>query len=158
PVIPDRPPVTPGEPPAADLRIRLTLEEDRAWLGGDGIEASLVVRNEGPATAEDIRLTFTLPDGVDVLDSGTCPLHGVCPIDALGPNRQTTVTLTLLPTEVGDMEVGATVAASTADPRPQNNRATATFEGVQATLRLLPAVVRPGDVTLLYGVDLPPDA
>src|SRR5699024_10034414 len=33
-----------------------------------------------------------------------------------------------------------------------------TFEGVQATLRLLPAVVRPGDVTLLYGVDLPPDA
>ncbi|WP_194164874.1 DUF11 domain-containing protein [Pseudactinotalea sp. HY160] len=142
----------------ADLRVRLTLAEDRAWLGGDGLEASIVVHNGGPVTAVGTQLTLSIPESVELTDPGPCPRRGVCLLGDLGPDEQTTLRLTLLPTEVGDLEIEAVVAATTPDPAPANNTATAAFEAVQATLRLLPAVARPGDVTLLYGVDLPPDA
>src|SRR5699024_5853958 len=42
------------------------------------------------------------------------------------------------------------------DPNTANNSAAATLEVLQAELRLLPSVAVPGEVTLLYGSDLPP--
>lgn len=143
---------------AADVRVQLTLDAERAWLGGDGLPAHITVTNRGAAPASNVQLTTTLPGTVLVLDAGTCPLSGPCDLGTLASGDQVSIDLLLLPTAVGPAEVRVQASTTSPDSRPRNNTDTASFEGVQAQLRLLPSVVEPGEVTLLYGVDLPPDA
>ncbi len=150
---------TPTEPTTApDLQVQLTTDADRAWLGGDGLPAHITVTNGGDGPAPDVQLTTALPAGVLVLDAGTCPVTGPCDLGALASGDQVSVDVLLQPTAVGQIEMTASASTTATDPVPGNNSATAGFEAVQAQLRLLPSVAEPGEVTLLYGVDLPPDA
>ncbi|WP_147915545.1 DUF11 domain-containing protein [Ruania zhangjianzhongii] len=162
----DGPTDRPGEPgapagqpgPVADVQVQISLEADRAWLGGTGLPAQITVTNRGTAPARGVQLSTALPTGVLLLDAGSCPLTGACDLGTLPRGGQVEVTLVAQPTAVGQIEMTASATSTTRDARPQNNTDSASFEAVQAELRLLPAVAEPGEVTLLYGVDLPPDA
>lgn len=110
--------------PAADLGLTKTGPET---VGADGtLTWTMVVTNQGPSPATDVRLTDALPDGVTYLASG--PSQGTCAMDAAtgkfgcdlgtlaaGDAVQVTLTVTV-PTALGGTSVTNTAAVAGAEP------------------------------------------
>lgn len=163
--------------PTADLAVDVTLDAAEAWLGGRPVVATVVVRNGappgGPATGTVVTLAY--PPFATVTPDPACPPPGTtCTLGTLAPGETRVLTATLAfpapapevpetleqpetpSTQTG--QVRASVTSATPDPVPANDTDAADLAVQRPTLRLLPAVSRPGTVVLAYGENFPPGA
>lgn len=152
--------------PRADVGVRVTLDEPLGYVGGQRV-ATVTVRNRGPQTASAVSLQGTWLGGLVVaapapveapdLPAPEClPAGDSCTLGDLAPGavRSFRVVLSTLTEMTGT--ITARVATTTLDPVARNNTATVLLEVVQPTIRLVPAVARPGQVVLAYGENMPP--
>lgn len=127
----------PVPPTASDLSIVKTVDPSTA-LPGQRITFALKIENAGPSTATGVTVSDALPAGLtDVTASpsqGTCPTVTVssvaCSLGSLVVDGTATVTISA--TVNGDDETGlintAVVEGDQADPRPENNTSSATYD------------------------------
>ncbi|WP_258726280.1 hypothetical protein [Cellulomonas sp. NS3] len=162
-------------PPTADLSVDVTLDAAERWLGGEPVVATVVVRNGAPpgAPASGTVVTLAYPPFATVTPDPACPPPGTtCALGTLGPGDSRVLTATLAfpapepevpetleqpetpSTQTG--QVRASVTSSTPDPVPANDTDAADLALQRPTLRLLPAVSKPGTVVLAYGENFPP--
>jgi hypothetical protein len=160
--------------PTADLSVEVTLDRPETWLGGQPVVATVVVRNAtGPGTASGTVVTVAYPPFATVTPDPACaPTGTTCVLGALGPAASRTLTATLtfpvpVPPDPPELEqpadpvtetgqVRASVVATTPDPVAANDTDAADLALQRPTLRLLPAVAKPGTVVLAYGENFPP--
>lgn len=140
----------------ADIGVQLDIGVTQGWVGGEEIPVRIRIANDGPHTAEAVTLTVAPPAGAAWVANPHCTPTGDCDLGDLAAGGNHELILQLEAEEAGDVELTAIVRANTPDPREANNTDTASVEILQAEFRLLPAVAVPGEVTLLYGTDLPP--
>ncbi len=153
--------------PALDA---LGLDPEVSYVGNTTHVVLVDVTNRSETTtAASVTLALTFPPTtpspapdpprpVYASDSPQPCLTGVgtCLLGSIAPGDTRTFEIPLLIRKEGDADVGAKVTSTTADPVTTNNTATATLEVLQPTIRLLPAVARPGRVTMAYGEKMPP--
>ncbi|WP_322919226.1 hypothetical protein [Nocardioides renjunii] len=113
---------------SADLSV--TKSGTSTLAAGREGEWTLLVSNDGPSTATDVRLTDSLPTGVTFAGAtgATCTVDGgvvTCPLGDLAPGASTTVTVrgtvdsgVVAGTELVDT---GSVSSTTSDPAPANN-------------------------------------
>ena len=116
------------------------------------------VTNTGTETAETVALQLTYPPDILKPDSPDFCLEGTAPC-ALGSMTAGAVRkfpVRLMMRNEGAGLIKATVSTSSDDSVLANNVDEAAIEVLQPTIRLLPAVARPGTVTMAYGEQMPP--
>lgn len=157
-------------PPRADVAVFLGLDQPTGYVGGKRI-VRVRVRNLGPNVAQNVVLTATWPTGVvasvptPVLDppmpplkpTPGCLLNGLaCGLGSVLPGTDVLYEVALTAAAEGDFTLTAKVSAATIDPVLPNNQDTIELPFLQPTIRLVPAVARPGQVVLAYGENMPP--
>ena len=112
---------------SADLSITKTGTPDPVPAGA-AITYTLQVRNDGPSTAQDVVVTDTLPDGVELVSTDpACTSSGqrlTCALGAVddGVTRTITVQARVPATsELDDITNVASVSTSTSDPNLDDN-------------------------------------
>jgi Tol biopolymer transport system component len=144
----------PGVP--ADVAVTVTLDEPIGYVGGHRT-ATVTVTNLGPGTAEAVTLRTAYPDMVTPAADETCLVDGTpCALGDLAPEAEQVFTVDLTAVQAGTGPITARVATTTVEESTENNRARRRLEVKQPTIRLLPAVARPGQVVLAFGEDMPP--
>jgi len=161
------------DPNAADLSVSKTGSGAGGVPAGRRIEYTVTIRNNGPASAEAVSLTDTLPAGTTLIDflvvsapaGATCtipPINGVitCQLGTLAAGATAEFVLTVLvdPSLAGGTVLTNTATATTTshDPDLQNNTATATTFVRSADLAVTKAaasVVEPGGL-LTYTITI----
>lgn len=148
---PSTAPSAPGD--TADLRVVKSDSPDPATVGSD-LTYTITVSNLGPQGATAVRLTDTLPTGVDFVSatstSGNCDRNGrrvICELGSLANAGEATVTIKVKPTKAGTLTNTATVESAENDPAAANNtdtetttvrdatQPTATCRGLAVTIR-----------------------
>lgn len=86
----------------------------------------------------------------------TTAADGRCDLGRLGPGQSQVLEVDLPLLADGEAVLRARAATETPESNPANDRVEAPFEVLAPTIRLLPAVARPGMVVLAYGEDMPP--
>lgn len=126
---------TPAGP--SDLKISKTDSPDPVHVGST-LTYTITVENLGPAAAEKVVVTDTLPKGVDfvsaVASPGSCAQRAArkvtCELGTIGPGviygPPATVTIVVIPRKAGVIENTATVKGDGKDPFAGNNKASAT--------------------------------
>jgi streptogramin lyase/Tol biopolymer transport system component len=147
----------------SDIAVTVELNDPIGYVGGVRT-ATLTVTNHGPHTADGVTLTATWPEDIVApsvpAPPGTTPecLPDGDPCDlgdlASGDDVEYEVSLEAL--AEGSDTIDVVVATDTMDPQPRNDRGSVNIEILQPTIRLLPAVARPGQVVLAFGEDMPP--
>jgi uncharacterized repeat protein (TIGR01451 family) len=143
-------------PPAgsADLGVTETDGPDPVYVGST-LTYTIQVQNLGPDRAGGVTVTDSLPKGVDFVSAsasaGRCGHKGKTVSCALGPlgapsvdyGGPPTVTVSVIPREVGAISNTAAVKGSPKDPVAANNKATAvtTVIGPPATCRGVPVTI-----------------
>ena len=132
----------PAPPSTSDLAIVKTVDPATA-LPGQRITFTLTVSNAGPSDATGVSVADTLPPGLTNVNAspsqGTCPTvttgSVACSLGSLTVDGTATVIITA--TVDTDDESGlvntATVEGDQADPRPDNNQSSATFDVAAAS-------------------------
>jgi uncharacterized repeat protein (TIGR01451 family) len=136
--------------PQADLNLTLAGPTKATFNKPFTVTASLT--DNGPQPAANAVLAFHLPKGFQILaalpSTGSCPPgSGSCAFGTIAAATTVQVTLTLLPSVLGALQVQATASSDTADPSSANNNA------ALAVAVALPAPVRGKsvDVQLVKG-------
>jgi hypothetical protein len=158
----------------ADVGVDVTLDHPETWVGGQPVVATVAVTNAGPGAASGTVVTLAFPPWATVAPDPACPPPGTtCTLGTLaaGASRVLTATLTFPVPPPGPPgleqpeapstatgKVTATVTTGTDDPVPANDTDAAELALRRPTLRLLPAVTKPGTVVLAYGENFPPGA
>ncbi len=138
----------------ADLRIAKGDSPDPVAVGST-LTYAIQVQNLGPDAATGVTVTDRLPKGVDFLSaaasSGQCSRKGrkvTCELGGIGAptvdySGSPTVTLTVIPREVGTIVNTASVEGDQKDPVAGNDKATATtvVVGPTATCRGVPVTI-----------------
>jgi uncharacterized repeat protein (TIGR01451 family) len=135
--------------PEADLAITKVVSQSLAQLG-QIVTWTVTLRNKGPATATNIRVQDTLPEGVKYVEgslsvpgSVTC-VAAVCSIASLAPGQSLTATFRTTATQVGAQVNFVAAKGDQTDPNPADNAASAelTVEGtdVEAVVPILECV------------------
>ncbi len=139
---------------STDLRITKTDSPDPVGVGST-LTYTIQVQNLGPEAATGVTVTDKLPKGVDFLSatatSGQCARKGTkvtCDLGGLGAptidyGSSPTVTVSVIPRQVGTISNTASVKGGQKDPVASNNKATATtlIVGPAATCRGVPATM-----------------
>ncbi|MBC9712739.1 DUF11 domain-containing protein [Streptomyces sp. TRM66268-LWL] len=151
--------------PAADVAITKVAKSDKPVSPGTTFDYEITVTNQGPSTAKGIAVTDTLPKALAFVssaegctgDKGAYGSTVTCPeLPELKPGEKKTFTVTvrLSPSYDGDgtdVVNTAQVTAKTADPKPDNNSATASGLPGQTGSAPVPAeadlAVRAQDIT-----------
>jgi uncharacterized repeat protein (TIGR01451 family) len=122
---------------AADLAIT-KLDSPDPVAAGTALTYTIQVRNFGPDTATGVTVTDQLPKGVDFISAtttaGNCARKGrkvTCAIGQVGVptidySVPPTVTITVVPRQIGVISNTATVKGGQKDPVASNDKATAT--------------------------------
>ncbi|HEY2334300.1 MAG TPA: hypothetical protein VGH58_04740 [Solirubrobacterales bacterium] len=155
--------VAPAAPPgSADLGITKTDSPDPVNAGSI-LTYTIQVQNFGPGTATGVTVTDQLPKGVDFVSAtaGQCARKGkkvTCDLGGLNAptidyGSPPTVTISVIPRQVGTISNTASVKGNQKDPVATNNKATATTSviGPPATCRGVPATMTgtAGDDTII---------
>jgi uncharacterized repeat protein (TIGR01451 family) len=141
-------------PGSTDLRITKTDSPDPVNVGST-LTYTIQVKNLGPDAATGVTVTDQLPKGVDFASatatSGQCTRKGkkvTCDLGGLGAptidyGSPPTVTISVIPRQVGTISNTASVKGDQKDPVASNNKATATTRviGPTATCRGVPATM-----------------
>ncbi|MET9268561.1 hypothetical protein [Kribbella sp. NPDC003557] len=139
----------------ADVAITKTAKPDPVPAGGE-LTYTLVARNNGPSAAQDVTVTDTLPDGIELVSAG--PTQGSCTATTcvLGTiNSGSTATITVVvrisaASTATNLTNVATVTTSTSDPNPDNNTSSVTTDVTRTadlalTKSVAPAQPAPGE-------------
>ncbi|GAA1532065.1 hypothetical protein GCM10009788_39040 [Nocardioides humi] len=148
-----------------DLQVQIVLDAATGYVGGHRT-AVVRVLNLAAHTAEGVRLTVTWPGHVEptvpAVEPGEtptplCVVTGtLCLLGDLAPGTDLRFRVTVgTPTE-DTGRIRAEVTSTTRDPNLANNRARVELPVLQPTVRVVPAVARPGQAVLVYGERLPP--
>lgn len=116
-------------PPPTDLSITKTPVPNPTECGED-VVYTITITNNGPGAAENVVVTDPLATGLDFISmstsQGACDPDAVnCDLGTVDPGTSVTITVTVVPTEEGDISNTATVSSTTLDPNPADNSATA---------------------------------
>lgn len=110
---------------------------------------SLIVTNNGPADAPDVRLTNTLPAGVTLISvtpANNCAGVGntiICNLATLAPGASIEVAIkVIVEPSTGGGPSTITITSSEPDPILTNNTLTLNFEALRLHLLYLPVVMR----------------
>jgi uncharacterized repeat protein (TIGR01451 family) len=139
---------------SADLSITKTDSPDPVNVGSI-LTYTIQVQNIGPDTASGVTVTDQLPKGVDFVSvtttSGQCARKGkkvTCDLGTLaaptiGYGGPPTVSLSVIPRQVGTISNTASIKGDQKDPVSSNDKATATTSvvGPAATCRGVPATI-----------------
>lgn len=110
--------------PQADLSVVVVDAPDPVFIG-ELLTYTATVTNHGPATAENVILTATLPAEVSFVSvSSSCALFGngvYCEIGALASGASAVVIIVVLPVNEGGVTSLVTVSSSQLDLQPENN-------------------------------------
>jgi uncharacterized repeat protein (TIGR01451 family) len=113
--------------PAADLSVAKSDSPDPVSKGA-ALTYSIVVTNNGPASATGVQLTDSLPANVQVVSAtstaGSCVETGsmvACDLEDLSNGTSVTVTIIVTPKKVGTITDAAQVSSISPDPNPANN-------------------------------------
>jgi uncharacterized repeat protein (TIGR01451 family) len=145
---------TAAPPGSTDLRIAKTDSPDPVNVGSI-LTYTIRVQNLGPDAATGVIVTDELPKGVDFVSaaatSGQCARKGrkvTCDLGGLSAptinyGAPPTVTIAVIPRQVGTISNTASVKGDQKDPVASNNKATATTRviGPAATCRGVPATI-----------------
>lgn len=120
------------EPPAAsaDLSVSKSDSPDPVTVGEE-LTYLVTVSNAGPAAAQSVSLTDTLPAGLTFVSAtasqGTCSGTATiaCDLGTIAANASATVTIKATPTAAGTLSNTASASSTTTDPSSANNSATA---------------------------------
>jgi uncharacterized repeat protein (TIGR01451 family) len=110
----------------ADLSIEQTASRDPV-PAGESFDYTFTVSNAGPDTAEDVAITYDLPEGIDFVSSPDCTESArtvTCAIGEIPPGTSVIRTVTVLAARAGDAGSTATVGGAVDDPAPENNEVT----------------------------------
>jgi len=125
---------------SADMSIVKTASPASSVAEGDPLTYTLVVTNNGPASATDVTVTDPLPSAVTYLSStttaGTCSEAGgtvTCLLGTMTNGGTATVTILTLAAATGTATNTASVVADQTDPTPGNNSSTQTETVTAAT-------------------------
>ena len=136
----------------ADLA--LALKAPAQVITGETARYTLTVQNQGPSLAEEVMLQAAWPAGTRLQQAassqGTCVLQPaenrvVCNVASLAPKATVEVVVDAEAASGGAMAVQGEVTATTADPQPDNNAATALVaveEGSALKVAVQPEVQR----------------
>lgn len=143
-----------ARPSSTDLKITKTDSPDPVNVGST-LTYTIQVQNLGPNAATGATVTDQLPNGVDFVSvtatSGQCAQQAkkvTCALGEIGVETITytgppTVTLSVIPRQVGTISNTASIKGDQKDPVASNNKATATTRivGPVATCRGVPATI-----------------
>lgn len=128
--------------PAADLSVSMTSPASAA--PNAPITYTVIVTNAGPATAQNVTLTDTLPTAATLVStpgcSGTSTLS--CAIGSLAAGAQVNVSITVTQAQPGSANNAAAVTSSVRDPDAGNNLASS-GTNVDSPAATPPPVVSP---------------
>jgi len=115
----------------ADLSIAKTVNPNPVTVGEE-VTYTIIVRNNGPDTARNVRVTDILPGGVEFMDytaaAGTYdPATGIWTIGDLENGQIATLTVKAKAMRTGIFNNVAVVSSDTYDPDMENNEATASL-------------------------------
>lgn len=115
----------------ADLSITKTVNPNSVTVGQE-VTYTIIIQNNGPDTARNVRVTDILPEGVAFMDYtasvGTYdPATGIWTIGDLENGQTATLTIKANATRTGVFNNVAVVSSDTYDPDMENNRATASL-------------------------------
>lgn len=128
-------------PGPTDLKITKTDSPDPVKFGST-LTYTIQVQNLGPNAATGTRVTDHLPKGVDFVSatstSGKCTIKGqnvACVLGDIGTGTAAnpTVTIKVIPRQVGTINNTASVKADQKDPVTSNDKATATTKVLAGT-------------------------
>ncbi|WP_435768430.1 hypothetical protein [Nocardioides sp. SYSU DS0651] len=158
----------PGRPaatPTADVLVRVRLDEPVGYAGGRRT-ATVVVRNRGLRVAQAVTLRAVWPDHLTPAVPPPAPpapatpeclaAGDPCALGSLAPGAVIRYDVLLATPAEGSGRIVARVSTTTRDVVPANNRAAVTLPVLQPTIRLVPAVARPGQVVMAYAENMPP--
>ncbi|TDW15039.1 DUF7507 domain-containing protein [Kribbella kalugense] len=118
---------------SADVSITKTAKPDPIPAGGD-LTYTLVAHNNGPSPAQDVTVTDTLPDGVDLVSAtptqGSCA-STTCSLGTIASGSSATITVVVrvpAASTATSLTNVATVTTSTSDPNPDNNTSSVTTD------------------------------
>ena len=119
----------------ADLSVTET-ELPSPVLTGTAVTYTITVSNKGPTTANNVMLSDSLPQLVNVspatASQGSCSAASngqiTCSLGALAASAKATVSVGVTPTATGQMVNGVSVSANEPDPDTSNNSATLTTD------------------------------
>jgi uncharacterized repeat protein (TIGR01451 family) len=138
----------------ADLSLTKTAAPNPATVGRP-LVYTLTVSNAGPSAATGVRIVDPLPPHESFVSAkpsqGTCKGGAVvrCELGTIAAGAKATVEIRVIPGAAGTTKNVATVASSTQDPKPQDNRdhatTTVTSADLSVDLRAAPDPVTVGD-------------
>ncbi len=143
-------PITVMAPDSADLA--LSKNGPSSVLTGDPISYTLVVANQGPDTATNVRVDDALPDGV-VFESASSGCNEnsaivTCTAGTLANGESVTWDINVTaPAQVGSLTNKAAVSSDTLDPNEGNDLATAATSVIPPTADLAISKTGPSTVT-----------
>jgi uncharacterized repeat protein (TIGR01451 family) len=117
--------------PVADLSVTKTDQPDPTYYLFP-LTYTLSISNQGPDPASNVRITDTLPGGVQfgsaTLPGGTCSGNTVitCDLTELQSGENTEVTILVTPTITGPIENTASISSDVEDIYPSDNEASQT--------------------------------
>jgi uncharacterized repeat protein (TIGR01451 family) len=130
---------SPSEGPIADIRVTIADSPDPVQVGQD-LTYTITVSNGGPSTAPTVRMSDSLPAGVNFVSvtpsQGSCAGTSdiTCNLGTLPASGGATVTLVVTPTAAGPLsDTAAASDSSVFDFNPTNNLFTATTTVLPAT-------------------------
>ena len=144
-----------GECPGADLAVGITAQPNPVLLGNN-LTYSIVVVNNGPASATNVTVTHLIPSGaLFVSASSSQGTYAQAPgvvtfsIGRLGPRAAANMTVVALATTAGTIVSTATVSSEQPDYKPGNNSASVQTQVSPATADLAVALAAAPSPTLV---------
>jgi uncharacterized repeat protein (TIGR01451 family) len=117
-----------GTAPASEADLSITKSDSPdPVLAGNALQYTVRVDNAGPADAENVQVTDTLPPGVTFVSTSGCAEdpNGVptCSLGTIasGSFKEYTINITVDPGTSGTITNQASVTSDTDDPDPENN-------------------------------------
>jgi uncharacterized repeat protein (TIGR01451 family) len=116
---------------SADVSVVKTPSPDPVEAGSE-LTYSFKIKNSGPGAATGAELTDILPEGVMLVSaSPSCVSEDStisCSLGVLSKGETNTVSIVVIPLEIGSITNSATVNSAAYDPNPSNNTSTATVD------------------------------
>jgi uncharacterized repeat protein (TIGR01451 family) len=114
--------------------VGITIEADPSpVLAGNNLTYTLLIKNNGPATADNVAVVDQLPSGVTFVSAaaaqGTAVVVGGAvnfDLGSIASGATVAATIVVIPTAPGSIADSATVSAQEFDPNPDNNSASIT--------------------------------
>ncbi len=144
----------PPPPESADLSLAIEDDPDPVVVGGT-LDYTLTLHNAGPSAATGVVLTQTLPADVTFSSAspGSCT-HATstvtCPLGTIASGDDAVVTVHVVANAAAMLSTSASVSATTDDPNPAGNDATAQT-AAQLPLRATPTLTGQAPATATLG-------